>query len=68
MRYNPFLVWSGLVLYFVIFEAIGVWHEVVNKGGDGWTFTHYLAHIPMSIKVALIAWLAYHFLWEHPRG
>lgn len=68
MKYNPFWIWTFLALYFVVFEAVGVWHEVINRAGDSWTLTHYLAHIPMGIKVGLVAWLAYHFLWQHPLG
>ena len=67
MKYNPYIVWTGIILYFVIFETIGIIHEY-KFHTDTWTFTHYLARIPMSIKVALIAWIAYHFLWEHPLG
>lgn len=67
MKYNPFVVWTGLVVYFVVFEIVGLLYEWHNHS-DAWTLTHYLSRLPMSIKVALLAWLTYHFLWEHPKG
>ena len=68
MSYNPQLVWTGMIVYFVVFETIGIYHELANKKGDVWTFTHYITQIPMGAKVAVVAWLAYHFLIEHPKG
>lgn len=69
MRYSPTIVWTVWIVYFLVFEGVGVYHEVRDKGGDVWTFTHYFAsHMPMSLRVALLAWLAYHFLIQHIRG
>jgi hypothetical protein len=67
MKYPWEVVWTVPVIWFVIFEAIGIVHEL-HGGGDTWTFTHYLTRLPMGLKVALIAWLAYHFIWQHPKG
>lgn len=62
-------VWIVFWIYFAVFEGIGLWHEWRNHQGDEWTLTHFLAsQVPLSLRVALLAWLAYHFLWEHRHG
>lgn len=69
MTYNPFVVWTFWIAFFLVAEGVGIWHEDVGHGGDGWTFTHYLAsHMPVGLRVALLAWLAYHFLVKHITG
>lgn len=58
-------VWLGFAIYFVIAEGIGLVHEA-KKHTDSWTLTHVLSVlIPVGIRVALIAWLAFHFLIQH---
>lgn len=59
-------LWAGWLLYFAVIEGIGIWHEVKDGRGDGETFTHFIAtQVPIGMRVALIAWLAYHFVWVH---
>lgn len=66
MKYNPFFIWSVWFIYFGIFEGIGIYREVVRHQNDSWTLTHFIAvTIPIGMRVALLAWLAYHFIWEH---
>lgn len=61
--------WAGIILYFAVGEAIAMWHEVRDHAGDGWTFTHFLAsQIPMSLRIPLLAWVVYHFVWVHLNG
>lgn len=65
MKYNPTYVWTAWFIFFFVFEAIGLYHEWKTKS-DSWTLTHYIsADIPISIRVAIVAWLAYHFLVAH---
>lgn len=65
MKYNPTYVWTTLFILFIIFEGVGLFHEW-RTHSDSWTLTHYISSdIPISIRVAIIAWLAWHFLVAH---
>ncbi len=60
------LFWIG---YLVIVDPVAVWFGRRDHVGDEYTDTHFIAtHIPMSARVCIIAWLAYHFLVVHQRG
>ena len=62
-------VWIVWWIYFFVFEGIGLWHELRDRKGDEWTLTHFLStQLPLSLRVAILAWLTYHFLWEHKHG
>jgi hypothetical protein len=62
-------VWVVFWLWFAFWEAIGLYHEWHDHKSDEWTLTHFLAsQIPLSLRVVLLAWLTYHFLWEHKNG
>ena len=59
-------LWAGWLLYFGIVEGIALWYEIKLHAGDKFTFTHFLAsQLPMSLRVAFMAWLVYHFLIVH---
>ena len=61
--------WWFIVIWFCVWETLGVLYAARHKGDDKYTFTHFLAvHIPIPLRVALLAWLVYHFLWQHPKG
>jgi len=68
MKINPLIIWTIMVSYFIVWEANGVYLEIFGHVGDKYTFTHFITKIPMGLKVGLIAWIAYHFLWQHPKG
>lgn len=59
-------LWVGWWLYFAVVEGIGLWHEAKTKGNDDWTLTHVLSvSIPIALRAAFLAWLAWHFLIQH---
>jgi hypothetical protein len=59
-------LWSAWLLYFAVVEGISIYHAVKNHGNDEWTFTHFIAsQVPMGLRIALLAWLVYHFVWVH---
>lgn len=58
-------LWIFFWLYFAVIEGIGLVHEAKHHTDD-WTLTHVLSSvIPISVRAALLAWLAFHFLVEH---
>lgn len=58
-------LWVIFWVYFAIIEGIGIYHEA-KYHTDNWTLTHFISVlVPMSFRVALLAWLAYHFLIVH---
>lgn len=58
-------LWVIFWLYFAIVEGIGLVHEYHTKN-DNWTLTHFIAVImPIGIRAAFLAWLAWHFLVQH---
>jgi len=65
-RHLFYWLWTGWLLYFGICEGIALYHEIRDHAGDGWTFTHFIAsQVPMSLRIAFLAWLVYHFVWVH---
>lgn len=53
-------LWVGMGLYFGVVEGIALWHNHLSK--QDWTLTAFIKTlIPLSIRVALLAWLAFHF-------
>lgn len=61
--------WVAWVIWFLTFESVGLYKEVIEHKGDNWTLTHFLAvNTPLGMRVAFIAWVAYHFLIEHHTG
>lgn len=61
-------LWVGFWVYFAVVEGIGLWHEA-KYHTDNWTLTHVISvFLPVSIRAAFLAWLAYHFLIQHGRG
>lgn len=59
-------LWAGWILYFAVIEGIAVYHMFKKHMNDEWTFTHFIAtQVPMDIRIALLAWLVYHFVWVH---
>lgn len=61
--------WVVWLAYIVIVDPIAVWFGRRDHVGDEYTDTHFLAiHIPMGLRVAILAWLAYHFLIAHRTG
>lgn len=59
-------LWTFWLLYFGVCEGIAIYHEIKDHAGDGWTFTHFIAsQVPMGLRIALLAWLVYHFVWVH---
>ena len=68
-RSTFYWLWAGWLFYFAVVEGIAIWHEIRDHRGDTQTFTHFIAtQVPIPLRIALIAWLAYHFLWVHTRG
>jgi hypothetical protein len=62
-------LWASLLLQFAVIEGIALWHEWRDHAGDGWTATHFLVtFVPMGVRIALLAWLVYHFIWQHVRS
>jgi hypothetical protein len=58
-------IWVGLALYFCIAEGIALMHNRLTHPGD-WTLTAFIkVIIPLSIRVPLLAWLVYHFVFQH---
>ncbi len=65
-RHVFYWLWAGWIIYFAIIEGIAIYWEIKNKGNDQFTFTHFIAsQLPMDIRIALLAWLVYHFIWVH---
>ena len=61
-------LWVFWWIYFAVVEGYGIYHEV-KAHTDNYTLTHFIAVIlPIGLRVAFLAWLAYHFLIAHPRG
>lgn len=59
-------LWASWFLYFAAIEGIAVYNEIAKGKGDGETLTHFIAsQLPIGVRIALIAWLAYHFIWVH---
>lgn len=64
-----FWYWTGLVLYFAVGEAVAVGREMFYHKDDAWTLTHFLAStVPMSLRIPLLAWVVYHFVYVHING
>lgn len=62
-------LWVFWIAYFFVVEGIGIWHEVKFHGNDEFTFTHFAAVLlPIGLRAAFIAWLAWHFLIAHKVG
>lgn len=58
-------LWVIWWVYFAVVEGIGIYHEYKHHTDD-WTLTHVISVvIPISLRVAFLAWLAYHFLIAH---
>lgn len=58
-------LWVFWVVYFAVVEGYGIWHEV-RYHSDDLTFTHFASVlIPIGLRAAFLAWLAWHFLIEH---
>lgn len=54
-------VWAGMLL---IGDPIAL-----VTGGERATDTHFLAsQISLSIRVPILAWVVYHFIWAHRNG
>lgn len=61
-------LWVFWWVLFAVFEGIGLFHEVRHHTDD-WTLTHFLSVIvPIGVRAAFLAWLAWHFLIEHKVG
>lgn len=61
--------WILWFLMLVVGDPIAVWLGKRNHVGDSYTDTHFIAtHISMGLRVAILAWLAYHILIAHQRG
>ena len=60
-------LWVGWIAYFAIVEGIAIYYGIKSKAiGDADTFTHFVAtQFPMGIRIALLAWLVYHFVFVH---
>lgn len=59
-------LWLAWLVYFAGVEGVGMYEEFARHKGDGDTFTHFVAtQVPPGARVAMIAWLAYHFLVVH---
>ena len=58
------------VYWSVLSVALVAGDVVINAvGGEKASYTHYLAvHVPVAIRVALLAWVVYHFLVQHVTG
>lgn len=58
-------LWVLWVALFFILESIGLVHNAVSPSAD-WTLTHFLSSVvPIGVRAAILAWLAWHFLVEH---
>jgi hypothetical protein len=58
--------WVLWLAMLVIGDPIALWFGDRSHLGDGYTDTHLLVtHIGMGLRVAIIAWLVYHFLVAH---
>lgn len=58
-------LWVFFWVYFAIVEGLGLYHEWKHHT-DNWTLTHFIAVVmPISIRAAFLAWLAWHFLIQH---
>ena len=61
--------WWFWTAWFVVWETLGIIYAVRHNGDDKYTCTHFIAtHIPLSVRIAVLAWLVYHFIWQHPKG
>lgn len=53
--------WGTWIIVFLLADSL-----VSLAGHEELTLTHFLAiRVPMAIRVALLAWLVYHFCFEH---
>lgn len=60
------IFWSIWFLMLVVGDPIASWLGQHSGKGDGYTDTHLLVtHINYGLRVAVIAWLSYHFLVQH---
>lgn len=60
------IFWSIWFLMLVVGDPIASYLGQHDGQGDGYTDTHLLVtHINYGLRVAVIAWLAYHFLVQH---
>lgn len=68
-KYNWYdWLWVVFWLYFGVVEGIGIYHAV-KYHTDNWTLTHFMATtIPIGLRAAFLAWLAWHFLIQHKNG
>lgn len=61
--------WVLWFLMLVIGDPIASYLGQHSNKGDEYTDTHLLvAHISMNLRVAILAWLVYHFLWLHVKS
>ena len=63
-----FFTWFWLLwlLELVLVDPLCVYLGKRYGVGDKFTDTHFLViHIPMGLRVAIIAWMAYHFFIAH---
>ncbi len=66
MKYFWDIWWSIWFLMLVVGDPIANWLGNHYKVGDGYTDTHFLVtHINYGLRIAVLAWLAYHFLIAH---
>lgn len=58
------------IYWSVVLALTALGDVIINLiGGEKASYTHYLAiHIPVGVRVALLAWLVYHFLIQHVAG
>lgn len=65
-----FWIWTAIIGIAALFELNAIIYEWRNKPhNDKLTLTHWLAvEIPMTWRVVILAFLAYHFLWLHKSG
>lgn len=61
--------WVVWVVWFVVFESVGIYKELAEHKGDSYTLTHFISvNVPVGMRVAFVAWVAYHFLVQHYKG
>ena len=57
------VIWFAML---VIGDPIATWLSRKDHVGDTYTDTHLLVtHISVGLRIAVLAWLAYHFLVAH---
>lgn len=66
MRHFFYWAWAGWFLYFGAFEGVAIYLDWKRHLGEDLTLTHFIAtHLSVGIRVALLAWLVYHFIFVH---